>query len=282
MPGCVGPFLNTHNFNGMMPVGRARAVYVWRVRFRRSSLAFANFSGRSRIEGAGNARPSILDDYVRETAWPLAAAADIFRGESSHRAPARGRRSRLVRSGSTPTHGLTFFIERSGGVGNGLAPSSSSNQWKPATPTCSRLPGASVTAIESNSGAFLKCLIVKEIVPLTRVAGSCSAISCVPQDQTRTRPHLLVASGVLYHAADPVRLLQAMAHVSDNVGCGRTTLDPATMHKEELERLFDPPVEQVVGERGSALHRRHLSRGIAVRRLLRRGRAVAIWMELAT
>jgi hypothetical protein len=74
--------------------------------------------------------------------------------------------------------------------------------------------GAQVDAIESNQLAYFKCLITKEILgfPNARfflgdfVAGL---------EQNEKRYDFIVASGVLYHMRDPLRLLQAMADRTD-------------------------------------------------------------------
>lgn len=76
--------------------------------------------------------------------------------------------------------------------------------------------GAEVLAIESNSQAFLKCLVVKELLDLRRsrfVRGDFT-------EYLRGRDHtfdLLLASGVLYHMVDPVGLLELLASASDHL-----------------------------------------------------------------
>ncbi|MDB5592224.1 DUF1698 domain-containing protein [Enterovirga sp.] len=76
--------------------------------------------------------------------------------------------------------------------------------------------GADVVAIEANRLAFLKCLVVKEIVGLRsarfRVGDFIAAL-----EEESTRYDLVVASGVLYHQQDPLRLLSAIAQRTDAV-----------------------------------------------------------------
>jgi hypothetical protein len=69
---------------------------------------------------------------------------------------------------------------------------------------------ASVTAIEANTVAFLKCLISKEILSLKRVRFLCGDfIHYLSQNEAPF--DLAVASGVLYHMQEPFRLLQLLA-----------------------------------------------------------------------
>jgi hypothetical protein len=69
--------------------------------------------------------------------------------------------------------------------------------------------GAHVTSIESNSKAFLKCLTVQNALKFETdflFGDFCKYLS-----STNERFDLIVASGVLYHMVDPIRLLQDMA-----------------------------------------------------------------------
>ena len=66
--------------------------------------------------------------------------------------------------------------------------------------------GASVVAVESNTRAYLKCLVVKELLDLQR----CHFLlgDFVPYlQETPERFELLLASGVLYHSPDPLAML---------------------------------------------------------------------------
>lgn len=76
--------------------------------------------------------------------------------------------------------------------------------------------GAQVTAIEANKGAFLRCLITKEIAGLDRARFLLGdAVQFL--EQTDARYDLIVACGVLYHMPDPLRLLDAIAKRTDAV-----------------------------------------------------------------
>jgi hypothetical protein len=243
------------------------------MRFRRSS-------SRSPIRGRTREQPapprSILDEYVREAPSPQ-LAVDIFHGEwSTALPPEAGVVAGEIGLYTDPR--IEFFIERAGGVDGRsvveLGPLEAGHTYM------LERAGATVTAIESNSRAFLKCLIVKEIVPLTRSRFLFGDF--LPYlESTDDRPHLLVASGVLYHAPDPIRLLRAMARVSNNVGLWTHHFDPATMQKPEFERLFDPPFGRAAGDRWCTLHRRHYREALEFAGFCGGAEQSAVWMELA-
>lgn len=79
-----------------------------------------------------------------------------------------------------------------------------------------KMGAAKVDAIESNTRAFLKCLCVKEIFDLQNVnfmLGDFNAFL----EETNKRYELIIASGVLYHMSDPIKLLRMIAKVTDKV-----------------------------------------------------------------
>jgi SAM-dependent methyltransferase len=69
---------------------------------------------------------------------------------------------------------------------------------------------ASVVAIEANTRAFLKCLIVKEILGLERVRFLCGDFVEYLR-QTEDVFDICVASGVLYHMKNPVELIELLS-----------------------------------------------------------------------
>jgi hypothetical protein len=75
---------------------------------------------------------------------------------------------------------------------------------------------ASLLAIEANRLSFLRCLVVKELLGL-RIARF-QLGNFAPWFETATgRFDFIVASGVLYHMADPVRLLELLAERTDSL-----------------------------------------------------------------
>ena len=70
--------------------------------------------------------------------------------------------------------------------------------------------GAHVDAIESNQLAYFKCLITREILGFPNVRFHLGDFVQALEQKEKTYD-FIVASGVLYHMRDPLRLIQAMA-----------------------------------------------------------------------
>lgn len=110
----------------------------------------------------------------------------------------------------------------------------------------SRAGAASILSIESNTTAFLKCLIVQNALKFDAdfILGDFR-----PYLDTCTDTYdLLVASGVLYHMTDPVKLLQDMAKVSRSIGVWTHYYDSdVILNREDLRRKFDsePRIQQI-------------------------------------
>ena len=70
---------------------------------------------------------------------------------------------------------------------------------------------ASITAIEADSHAYLRCLITKELLGLQRVRFLCG--DCLAYLRAETEPlfDVGVASGILYHMRNPVELIALLA-----------------------------------------------------------------------
>ncbi len=220
--------------------------------------------------------PSILDSYTRET--PSAQlAVDIFAGEwTTALPPEAGATAGSIALYADPR--IEFFINQAGGVDGRsvleLGPLEASHTYM------LDRAGASVTAIESNSRAYLKCLIAKELLGLTRSAFQFGDF--LPYlETTDQRVDLLVASGVLYHAPDPVRTLTAMARVADRIGLWTHFFDDAAMAANPgFERLFDAPFQRDVGGRALTLHRRNYLEALEFQGFCGGPEESAVWMEL--
>jgi SAM-dependent methyltransferase len=76
--------------------------------------------------------------------------------------------------------------------------------------------GAHVTAIEGNKRSYLKCLITKEVMGM-RNSRFLLGDFLPWLESTNRRFDAIWASGVLYHMAEPLRLLRAIAARTDKV-----------------------------------------------------------------
>ncbi len=74
----------------------------------------------------------------------------------------------------------------------------------------------SVTSVESNTRAFLKCLAIKEVLGLDRVQFKLGDFMAFLRQEQRSFD-LVVASGVLYHMQEPVELLKLISKVTRRV-----------------------------------------------------------------
>jgi hypothetical protein len=75
---------------------------------------------------------------------------------------------------------------------------------------------ASITAVEGNTRAFLKCLIVKELLGLTRSSFLLGDITEYLRAEASAFD-LVIASGVLYHLIDPMEALRLISERSSRL-----------------------------------------------------------------
>jgi len=88
-----------------------------------------------------------------------------------------------------------------------------------------RLQPKSVTAVEANSRAYLKCLIAKEIFGITRARFLLG--DCLEFLRTTDRHFDIgVACGILYHLTNPVELLELLARRCDALFLWTVFYDP--------------------------------------------------------
>lgn len=194
----------------------------------------------------------ILDGYTSEAPSPQ-LALDIFAGEWSSILPA-GHGDSGGHAALFDDARITWAIERIGGVAGRsvleLGPLEGGH-----TAMLERA-GATVTAVEANSRSYLKCLITKELLGLRRstfLRGDFVAYL----ERDRPTYDVVLASGVLYHMLDPLRLLDLMASASDTLVLWTHYYDAEIVAAAEFARQFTRPPEPVVrGGRSYTLHPR--------------------------
>ena len=157
---------------------------------------------------------SILDVYTHEPP-SLSNALDLFAGQWSSKLPGD---YGALGPGTVPLfedNRIDWLVTQLAGVAGfdvlELGPLEAGHSYM-----LERAGVDHITAIEANSRAFMRCLLVKEILGLTRTTFRYGDF--VPWLQTNeTRYDLTVASGVLYHMVDPASFLADVARSSDRV-----------------------------------------------------------------
>lgn len=235
-----------------------------------------NRSRQPQIPAPKTASLGILDEYVRSL--PSSQnAIDLFVGEWSSQFPTE----RHLEAGTVPLFEdprISWAIEQMGGVRNRrvleLGPLEGGHT------AMLDAAGALVLAIESNSRAYVKCLITKEVLGLTNsrfLLGDFDPYLA----ETPDRFDLVIASGVLYHSPDPLRLLSSMARVSDRVALWTHYFDEEIVaSRPDLLRVFidEPEVVEWQGIQRT-LHRRRYLDSLEWGGFCGGPEASAIWLE---
>ncbi|MBV9158728.1 MAG: class I SAM-dependent methyltransferase [Acidobacteriaceae bacterium] len=138
---------------------------------------------------------------------------------------------------------------------------------------------ASVTAIEANPRAYLRCLIVKELTGLTRtrfLAGDfVEYLRAAP-----SRFDAVIASGILYHLANPVELIALLSRVTGRLFLWTHYYDAVLIsHKPKTAASFTGE-DQIDYEGFSAqLFRQQYGRSFGMRRFCGGSRPHSHWMR---
>lgn len=118
--------------------------------------------------------------------------------------------------------------------------------------TLRRLGARRVVAIEANTGAYLRCLVAKEVTGLDAVEFRLGDFRPYLASTT-DRYDLAVAIGVLYHLDDPVPVLRDLARVTDRLVVW-THVHTDSIAGTPLARRFDAPVERTLDDVAYRLH----------------------------
>jgi len=89
--------------------------------------------------------------------------------------------------------------------------------------------GATVRAVEANLGAYLKCLVVKDLLNLDAVDFQLGDFNC-ELVESDTRYDLIMACGVLYHMTDPLQTILNMTRRTDRVFVWTQYYDGSRQH----------------------------------------------------
>ncbi len=122
-----------------------------------------------------------------------------------------------------------------------------------------------VVAIEANQRAFLRCLIVKEILGIPNSRFLCGDFVAYLREslehrhgEQRERFDLCIAVGVLYHQQDPVTLLDMCTKVSDRLLLWTHYYDDSVISsRPELAGRFEAGAQAETAGFAHTLHRHH-------------------------
>lgn len=193
--------------------------------------------------------PTILDVYVKEPPSPEAAFR-IFEGKWSSDVPGYGLGSARLFDDDR----IKWFEQQCGGLKGKrileLGPLEGGHTYM-----LSKAGAERITSIEANTTAFLKCLIVQNTLKFNAdfMLGDC----CEYLESCNEKFDFLLASGVLYHMADPAKLIQDMTKVSKSIGIWTHYFDADIIFgREDLKRKFESePKKQQIGNREVVLYK---------------------------
>lgn len=103
-----------------------------------------------------------------------------------------------------------------------------------------QLGASEILAIEANQDAFLRCLVVKEVLGINArfICGDFEKYLLA----NPPRVDVVLASGVLYHMKDPIRLIEAICKTSDQVCVWSHYFDEEIILKNDhLKTKFSSP-----------------------------------------
>ncbi len=138
-----------------------------------------------------------------------------------------------------------------------------------------RAGAASVLAIEANPRAYLKCLVVKEILNLRHTHFLCGDFLEYWRNDP-PRCDAACASGVLYHTLEPVELIAPLSKVTDRLFLWTHYYDPQLLRPKQLKR-FTAQYEREYEGFSSRLFRYNYWGSLGARRFCGGSRAYAHW-----
>lgn len=188
----------------------------------------------------------ILDAYVHSVPSPQ-NAIDIFKGEWSSQFPMAYVPS--MQAGGIPLFEdirIIWAIQQLGGIGGQrileLGPLEGGHTYM-----LEHYGAESIVAIESNTRAYLKCLITKEILGLKRVKFLCGDFI----EYLKSTPEqfdFILSSGVLYHMLNPVELLSLIAAHTSRIYLWTHYFDESIRSNVHLRHKY--PSSDVVEQNG--------------------------------
>lgn len=133
---------------------------------------------------------------------------------------------------------ITWAFDRLGGVAGRtvleLGPLEGAHSYMAQAAGASR-----VTAVEANAKAFLKCLVVKELLSLDRCSFLCGdAVEYLSASDKRF--DVCIACGILYHMVEPVRLIDLISRRARRVIMWTHFYDDEALANKRLAKRLGP------------------------------------------
>jgi hypothetical protein len=184
-------------------------------------------------------KDSILDFYFKNAPSPQ-NALDIFKDEWSSQLPSEYSQ---FRAGSIPLFEdsrVAWTISEIGGIENKkvleLGPLEGGNTYM-----LEKAGAHSILSIEANSKAYMKCLIIKELLELKRTKFLCGNFMEFFKTNYEKFDFCL-ASGVLYHMENPVELLYYLSQTTDIVSMWTHYYDKELVSNNQNlnDKYFEP------------------------------------------
>jgi len=140
----------------------------------------------------------------------------------------------------------------------------------------------SITSIEANSNAFLKCLLVQNALKFK--ADFLYGDFRPYLDECERRFDFLLASGVLYHMTDPIKVIESMANVSDSLGIWTHYYDASAPGYKERQKPYCEEAPTITTFRGKTMttHKRHYEADLDSKNFLGGSAPYSRWMTKDT
>jgi SAM-dependent methyltransferase len=239
---------------------------------------FHRVGGLAKVQLARLRGQPLTVEYVTDPPSPQ-LALDLFKDEwSSHLPPPLGD----LQAGWLPLFEdprIEWAAEALGGVAGAsileLGPLEGGHSWM-----LEQRGAASITAIEANRRAYLKCLVMKETMGMTRTRFLLGDFMAYLRAAPEARFDVGIASGVLYHMHDPVELLARLARACDRLFLWTHYYDEAHVRgRPKVDARFGAAFERTVEGFRHTLHPHWYQAARFKRSFCGSGEITPRWME---